>query len=408
MAMQQDKNDDPPPPYEDHKFVHSSSNDSHYTRNPWLRFRRAKIVTVEPVLFLYSFSSFLIYYLNQEYYFNQYALEKISSTERELLRENGSSCINLTNLDDYTHLNNTYKIVESQSNSLSLYCTVVNRVLAIAVTLILGPLSDRYGRRIVIIIVSIGQILKGAVSLCVINLNLNLYLFILGSGLCGLSGDASALYTACFSYVSDFSSKKWRTVRIAIVESMIFFSGMISTGAGGFWFDKLNCQLKYPVILFVICNVAAIVYTIVLLPESLPTVERKAKAARKPKGISSLVSGFRIIFCQVPKYLASVCTIWVALGSMFIMVVVMSSSSIGVYFFKALNWSPTLIGIYLSVSMGSHLLVLLFVLPALTALKFPDALLSCIALLFNIFMTLFLGLSHKVYQVFIGELFNVS
>ena len=376
--------------------------------NPWVGYnylRQSKIVTVEPVIFLYMFATYLVYYLNQQYYFNQFALEKfINASDRDLVQVNGSACINITDVDEYTGMNDTYKWVQSRSNALSLYTSLANRILSIISTLILGPLSDRYGRRVVIIVVAIGSILQGAVSLCVILLNLNLYLFILGSALAGICGDMASLLMASFAYISDFSSRKWRTVRIGVAESMIFCAGMISSGAGGFWFAKLNCHLAYPFVLFVLCNFALILYTILFLPESLTSEERRIKSKGKPRGIFALLAGFKIVFCQISKYMASVWILWVALVPMFIMAMVMgSATSIGVYFYKALHWTSTRIGLNISTAMGSHLLVLLAVLPILTALGFPDPLLSLIGLLFNMFMNLFLGLSHKTYQVFLSK-----
>ncbi len=97
-----------------------------------------------------------------------------------------------------------------------------------------------------------------------------------------------------------------------------------------------------------------------------------------------------------------------ALLAVFVMVIVMGTAYITVYFFKALNWGPTLIGIYQSTSMAAHFISLMFILPLLALLKFPDPLISLIAMFFNIFMNLFLGLSHRTYQVFIGECLKVD
>ncbi len=239
--------------------------------NPWTLFKRlrqAKFITVEPVIFLYNFAAYMLYYLDQQYYFNQYALDKMNSTERLFVKENGSACINVSNLDSYTGINGTYKEVEEEANSLTLYCSVSNRILSIMATLILGPLSDRFGRRMVIVYVAIGQILKGAVSICIILFDLNLYMFIVGSAIAGLFGDSPAILTASFAYVSDFTSKKTRTVRLGVAEASVFFASMISTGISGFWFAKMNCQLKYPIILFMICNILLLIYTLLYLPKS--------------------------------------------------------------------------------------------------------------------------------------------
>lgn len=58
----------------------------------------------------------------------------------------------------------------------------------------------------------------------IVNLNLDLHLFILAGAIEGCGG-FSAILAASFAYVSDISSGKWRTLRIDLVESMTAISG---------------------------------------------------------------------------------------------------------------------------------------------------------------------------------------
>lgn len=371
--------------------------------NPWnlyMAFRNAKILTVEVVMFLYFLGVYLSGPLFQQYYLNRYSLVVLKNTRYPYA--NISHCIERSEVDNYTR-NNTYdRVVSHQATNLYIYGNLVNRVLAITVTMILGPLSDRYGRRLPIMLVAIGAVLQGLLSLAIVYFTLNMYYFILCGAIAGLFGDFSSLLMASYSYVSDISSGRWRTVRIGILEGVQFMAGLLAQGLGGFWFQKADCNFVYPVLLYVVFNMSIVLYTLVFLPESLTSEKRRRKNADKPKGPKLLLRGASIFFCRVREY--SVWRLWFSIIPFVIMVVnVTGAMCINVFFFKDFNWGPGLIGAYQATSMGSNMVVLLVILPILVALKMPDLLISLIGVIFGCTMNLFLGLSTKTYQIFIGE-----
>ena len=384
-------------------------NDSFYPFKPWqwyFSLRNAKIITIEPIIFLYTFATYLFLSLSQQYYFNNYALDEfVNASDVDFIKQNGLACLNKSALEHYTGSNDTLKVVEERSTLLVVYTSLARIVPSIFTTLMLGPLSDRFGRRPVIVLAAMGGILEGIFSICVVYFNLSLYYFILSAGLCGIWGDFPAILMASFSYVSDISSTKWRTLRIGVAESMTFMAGMISSGAGGVWFKKLNCQLMFPLVLFTACHLGIILYTLLLLPESLTSEQRRIKNLEKPGGLQVLVRGLKIFFCSVGRYVNSVWKMWVAIIPLLILVInVTGHNSIGILFFKALNWDPILIGAQSTVVMGSRMLSLLVLLPILVAIQLPDPLISLIGGLINCSMNLFMGFSSQTYQFFISKL----
>ena len=386
-----------------------SKEDSFISFNPrkwYLALRNAKIVTVEPVIFLYMFAAYLFLSLSQGYYFNRYALDVlVNASDVNSLEENGSACVNRSDLDVGSNVSLT--MVESKSTSLTAYTSLSRRIPSIITTLILGPLSDSFGRRPVFILVAAGGILQGVCTICIVYFDLNLYYFILATSLSGISGDFSSLMMGSFSYVSDVSSNKWRTLRLGIAESMVFFAGMISSGAGGVWFDMLNCELIFPLLLFTACNLGIILYVVFLLPESLTSQQRLTKNSGKPRGLQMLVRGLQILFCHVTRYVSSVGKMWLAIIPLFIIVINLTGqTSLSVFFLKTLNWTSALIGVQLSIVMASRLFSLVVVLPVLTAFQLPDIIICLIGAPFNCVMNILTGLSDQIYQIFISKLEN--
>ena len=377
--------------------------ESFISLNPWewyLTFRNARLVTVEPVIFLYCFGMFLYASLYEQYFFNLYGKDKLKNTSFPDI--DTPVCLNSSEIDHYTGINGSYKVVEQHSSNMLIYCLVTNKFVSIASSMIMGPLSDIYGRRPFIILVASGAVLQGVCAVLIVHFNLNVLLFILGAGISGFFGDFTAILMATFSYISDVSSGKWRTIRMGFGEAMMLLSGLLSQGLGGLWFQKLKCDFTYPLILYVACNFAIILYTLFLLPESLTKDDRERKRAGKPKGMQALVRGVMIFLFQVKEYSAWI--LWFMLLSILIVVLNMSGIlTVLVLFFKAFNWGPEKIGQVQCVTQASSAVSLLLILPILVAFKLPDALITLIGLFFCYSMSVFMGLSTITYQFFIGE-----
>ncbi len=373
--------------------------------NPWdwyLNFRMEKIITVEPALFLYMFGNFLFTILTQQYYINRYALEILNITSQ---LDNGSNCINISAQDIITGENDTQTIVESHATLLAVYCSIPYRLFSLISTLFFGPLSDYYGRRPVMIIALFGAALQGVCAVCVVHFNLNMYFFVLAYALAGVTGGLSSIVMAGFSYVSDVSTKRWRTVRIGIAESMVFSAGVLSAGFGGWWFKHLQCRLQDPLLLIIACHIAAILYVLIFIPQSMTKDRRKIRNRSKKSDGSLVVQGFKILFGMVEKYRPVTWVMWVTLIPMIVVVMnLVGSAAVQIFFLKYLEWGPELIGAQVALSLGSRFASLVVVLPIFVALKTPDPVIAAVGAVFNLTMNLFMGLSHKTYQVFIGKM----
>jgi PCFT/HCP family folate transporter-like MFS transporter 1/3 len=380
--------------------------------NPWSIYqiiRNARLLTVEPVIILFFFGLYLMFPLNQQYYLERVSEEVLQNTSY-FQHENHttlSHCIDKADVNNYTEDNTTYgRVVESKGTQIYVYRSMISTVLAIASSLITGPLSDRYGRRLIILLAAVGGVFQGLGSLAIAYLNLNLYYFLILGVVEGCFGNFAAILLASFAYLSDITSVKWRTVRFSIAESMIYLSGLIALKSGGLWFQKLDCDVRYPLYLYTASNIGIILYTILFLPESLTSEERRRKSAGKSSGIKALIRGVRIFFCQVTEYRPVVWMLWCALLSFGVtLVIIIAGQSIGVFYMDNLNWSPKKTGNWQTVSSASHAVALMVVLPILVALKLPDPLICLMGVAFNVSMNLLIGLSSATSMLFLGESF---
>ena len=371
--------------------------------NPWslfVAFRNSHIVTIEPVVFLYMLGTYLYFPLYQQYYYLRYGVDQLEETNFTL--PNSSFCLNSTEIDEYGG-NGTHKIVEKLSDNLLTYGSLCNRLLSLIATLIMGPLSDKYGRRLVIIIVATGMLLQGIISLFIVHYHLSLYFFLVTQAIAGITGDFAAILMACFTYVVDVSSVRYRTLRIAIAEAMLFFAGAIGEGLiSGLWLQELNCYFIPPIWLFIACALGIIGYTIVFLPESLSSSKQ---ARRKQSKCQTLVTGVKILFGQY-KGLA-VWKLWCGLIIVLILVFNMAGAvQLNIYYIKAktsLDWDPETTGLYLAVHQLSNMTALLVILPIFIACKLPDALIAIFGLVVHCVIDVLVGLASVTYQLFIGK-----
>ena len=364
--------------------------------------RNAKIITVEPVLLLFMFARYLYSPLYEQYYYVRYGSAVLRNTSFPFPL-NASYCLDSSEIDEYAG-NGSYKIVEAHSSHLVMYGQLANRIPSIVITLLIGPLSDHFGRKPVIIAAGLGTSLQAAMAIIIVYYQLNPFYFIIANFFSGITGDFAGILAGSFSYVADVSSPKWRSLRIGIIEAVLALGGALGQFFGGYWLNKIDCDFLPPMWLNLACNIAAIVYSLFFLPESLNKEERRKNAAKNPKGYKAITQGVKIFVGrtsgQYPTWKLWVANIFVNMA----IFNVVGSLLITVYFLKAFpfDFNALMIGIYQSVESISRALSNTVVLAVLVALKVPDALIALIGLGFSCSCNLLTGLSKKTYQIFTG------
>lgn len=125
--------------------------------------------------------------------------------------------------------------VETLTAHWSLYINLGGFLVSLFIVILIGSWSDRAGRRLILILPSLGLAVQATVYLTVMYLKLPVVWFLLGRICSGLSGDFYAILAGCFAYVADISDKRSRTFRVAILEACLGVAGMFASIIGGKW-----------------------------------------------------------------------------------------------------------------------------------------------------------------------------
>lgn len=254
-----------------------------------LKFRRKMFITVEPVLFLYMFGLYLLLSVEEQYIFNRLGREECI-TELNFT-EPFNFCMSTGALNKFIGRGTGNK-VEAETSFLDLYVGVAGQLPSIFAALFYGPFSDRIGRRpIMLIYIAMAACLTGVVTLIIMYLNLTLFLLIPLALVNALAGSLPGMLTAVYSYIADVSSKKWLTLRIGILESMIFIGGTISLALSGQWLLKTSCNFEGAIWMYLACNLIIVVYVLLWLPESQTKLQQRERMKNRPSGFRIFIRG---------------------------------------------------------------------------------------------------------------------
>ena len=206
-------------------------------------------ITVEPVLFFYMLCVFMSFPLVQ-----QLAFKKICHAKYD-----AETCKNLTKSQE--------DVVHQETSKWILHQSIALMLPSIAASLILGSWSDKVGRKTVLILPSIGSVLLFTnYILNVAYFSLDVNYILIGVCISGFFGGFATTLLGVFSYISDITDKSQRTVRVAILESMIFLGGTVGNLIGGVLVEHQGFMAAFGLCLGL--NVLVILYVSLILPES--------------------------------------------------------------------------------------------------------------------------------------------
>lgn len=389
----------PSPALDTDSVVHST--------HPLKRFLLAlygfKLLKVEFAIILYMAGRHLYNPLYQQYYYHVYGYDILKNTS--FVFPNGSFCISSKLIDNYTGNNNSYKLDESFSNHLVMYGQLANSIPSVLMTLILGPVTDKFGRKIGIIFPAVGTTLQGIFAIFIIKYSLDPYFFILSNFICGMFGDFTSIISSSFAYVADSSSIRWRSLRVGLIQVALYFGAAGGYLVVGLWLHRINCDPIPPLWTYVGINFFIVAYMMICVPESLDRAEREKLCSKTRRGIGAFISGAKL-FCGSlsPK---STWGLYVTTAVVFVAALnIHGSSLIEVYFLKALpfNFNSLQVGIYQTISRVSNGINILILVVVLVFCGISDVWIMLVGLLGHCSCLVLLGFSNKTWQLYSSKL----
>ncbi|XP_048585472.1 proton-coupled folate transporter isoform X2 [Nematostella vectensis] len=227
-----------------------------------VNFQKLKWRTPEIVVFLYAYGLFMHVPVIQQYVYSRIAKSK--GFPYDAHKKTG--CGNIT------ILNATMQHIEQEVQSLASYVhlgiVMFAALPSVVMSLLIGSWTDSRGRRPALFLPALGSTLESIVVILVMYFEWPIYVLFVGASLNGLCGSFTTIIMGTMAYIADTTHEDQRSLRLAILEFMVFFGAMVSQLTSGLWIEKYSFIIPYWFILS--CLSLSCILVIAIVPESRP------------------------------------------------------------------------------------------------------------------------------------------
>ena len=212
---------------------------------------KISLVTVEPVMF-FGMLSFSL---------NMVAMPQMILDNVCLKKHNETKCAAM-----YTgFFKEEYDTVQGISSLWFSALLVAAALVAVLLLPFIAALSDEFGRRKIMSLTPLGQLLQSIVIVCILSggLRFPTWLMVLVGLLPGIVGDISGLFVITSSYIADVSSVETRTLRINLLESAAIISALVASLSSGYIIEHFGYVGAY--IACIITDILGLLYIMLLV-----------------------------------------------------------------------------------------------------------------------------------------------
>lgn len=230
-------------------------------------------ITVEPTLFLHCLS-----YGVEGIFKTNLFIDKTCSIQ---LNYSDEVCKNL----DSGKYNQQQDTVQQYTTKYNLYCTWIEYLPAVFVIVLLGAWSDTRGRRLPLLLPSVGFALKAlGFALNAYWWSLQPYYILLSFIPYGLSGSMMAVFMGAYAYIGEDSSHRSRTTRLSFAGVMMYLSMPIGHGMGAFLFSHGGYVVVFGVEF--ILAVGSVIYVLIRFSGGPPSTRaRESELEQQESGL---------------------------------------------------------------------------------------------------------------------------
>ncbi|GFQ80084.1 MFS domain-containing protein [Trichonephila clavata] len=382
---------------EKEKEILTKDHNNVFTRTSFVAssiFSEIKQLRIEVVLFLYMFS---------------YIVRSVSSTsmimDKVCLVHFGEPKEICENLKD--HLDVKHK-VEKLANNYQVGHSMIQMIPSSILSCFIGAWSDKYGRKPPIIAALLGIILDGLGStICAGIFNSRVDYYLIPGFFTGVSGGFIGVLTIIYSYVSDITSFKQRTMRYAIMEVALGLSIPLGQLTGG-WVFKYGGYS--PVFVISTCgHVLCLAWVLFLVKETKGLDNQdswrvKLRSLWSPK---SAIQSFKATIKRRPHRGRE--QIWFLMLAVSFLVLSYSSTA-GISFIYAhemYNWDNTEYSTVHAIFSIVGTITTFISVPIFKKMKLGDPTLGIVGCTSLLVEYIALGLATKVWVYFLGNLLGL-
>ncbi len=136
--------------------------------------------------------------------------------------------------------------VQSEASFWYLTETYCYEVPSLVTSFCYGSLSDKYGRRLALVIPITGQLISCMIFILNAKfIHFSVVAILPGPFLSGLFGGGSSFNIGAFGLLSDMTSPQQRTTRMSIAESVVFIASATGYSFSGFILDKTSFKFVF-------------------------------------------------------------------------------------------------------------------------------------------------------------------
>ncbi len=151
-----------------------------------------------------------------------------------------------------------------------IYIDIAEIIPSVLATLVLGPISDLKGRKLILVLPLIGNSVMNIIFILIQLLNWPYGVSIFASIVNGLSGSTALMYTVAFSYIADVSNKEDTVMRMTILDTVYTLASAVAMVYMGYIIEALG--FVYPYVVLIALNILNILYVTCVMPESIKSV----------------------------------------------------------------------------------------------------------------------------------------
>lgn len=217
-----------------------------------------RLFSVEPIVALYILANVAGSILIQQYIYRKIWENETNSSYTD--NQNRSNCYK-------NHSSHTKRQeVQEKSSRYFMYMNLVQFIPGLIVTLILGGFSDRYGRKLFVLLPSIGAVITSLANLAVAYFSWSINILFIPTILAACLGGFPALFGGAFAYVADVSSSEQKNMRMALLDMIVGVTGGIGALSSGYFLKATGFSWPFLTIFFI--NLVNIAYIIFFFEES--------------------------------------------------------------------------------------------------------------------------------------------